>query len=306
MRHPHELRVDAVRGGEPGRVEEVDHPVPDDDVLLERHRPLLGDDDVRLAAHGLQPVAELLGVRDGRAQRDHPHALREVDDDLLPDGAAEAVGQVVHLVHDHEGEVAEEVGVRVEHVAQHLGRHDDDARAAVDVGVAGEQAHLVRPVLGHQLGVLLVAERLHRRRVEDLRARPLHGEVHGELRDDGLAGAGGRRDEHAPPVLEGLRGGALERVEVEAQPAREGLEEREAPAGPGGGVAFGGRELVCHDDAILGSGSGRRPGADAATPAPRGTGVAGRAGQGSRSSASDAAFFARRRSLRSEMPAATR
>jgi hypothetical protein len=57
----------------------------------------------------LQPVTELLGVADGRRERDQLHRRREVDDDLLPDRAPEAVGEVVHLVHDDEGEA-----VRVE------------------------------------------------------------------------------------------------------------------------------------------------------------------------------------------------
>ena len=44
-------------------------------VLVERHRALLRDDHLGVAAHRLEPVAELLGVRDRRAQRDHPHVL---------------------------------------------------------------------------------------------------------------------------------------------------------------------------------------------------------------------------------------
>ena len=78
-------------------------------MLFERHRSFLRDDDVGFTAHGLQPVAKLLGVRDRGAQRHHSHVLREVDDDLLPDCAAEPVGEVVHLVHDDEGEIGEQI-----------------------------------------------------------------------------------------------------------------------------------------------------------------------------------------------------
>ena len=59
-----------------------------------------------VAAHGDQPVAELLGVGHRRRQADQRDVLGQLDDDLLPDRAAEPVGQVVHLVHD---DVAEPV-----------------------------------------------------------------------------------------------------------------------------------------------------------------------------------------------------
>ena len=51
-----------------------------------------------------QPVAELLGVGHGGGQGDQLHVVGEVDDDLFPHRAAEPVGQVVDLVHDHVAE----------------------------------------------------------------------------------------------------------------------------------------------------------------------------------------------------------
>jgi hypothetical protein len=241
---PGELGIHPVRRGQAGGVEEVEHLVPHEHVLVERDRPLLAHDHVGLATHDLQPVAELLGVRHGGGQRDEPHRLREVDDDLLPDRAAEPVGEVVHLVHHDEGEVGEQVGVRVEHVAQHLGRHDHDARAGVDVRVAGQQADLVRAVLAHELGELLVAQRLHGRGVEDLVPRLLHRQVDRELGDDGLACAGGGGDEHAPAVLERLAGADLERVEVELLPVAERIELRPGGSSAGGGIPLGWALLV--------------------------------------------------------------
>ena len=56
----------------------------------------------------------------------------------------------------------------VEHVAQDLGGHHDDRRLAVDRGVTGEQPDRVGAVPRDQLGVLLVRQRLDRRRVERL------------------------------------------------------------------------------------------------------------------------------------------
>jgi len=220
----HELGVDAVGRRLPARVEEVDELGAHEHVLLERHGPRLGDDDVGVAPHGLQPVAELLGVRHRRAQRDQAHVLGQVDDHFLPHRPAEPVGQVVHLVHDDIREVAQQVAVGVEHVAQHLGGHDHDARARVDVRVAGEQADLAVPVLGDELVVLLVAEGLHGRGVEDLRRRLEHGQEHRELGHDRLAGTGGRRHQHAATLLERRAGRLLERVELDAQRVAEGPE----------------------------------------------------------------------------------
>ena len=61
----------------------------------------------------------------------------------------------------------------------------------------------------HEVGVLLVGQGLDRRRVERLAPRR-QGEVDGELADDGLAGPGGRRDEHAATGLHRLAGLHLE------------------------------------------------------------------------------------------------
>ena len=200
-----------------------------EDVLLERHRPDLGDDHLGVAAHGVEPVAELLGVRHRRRQRDQPHGLREVDDDLLPHRAAEAVGEVVHLVHHDVAESAQRRRVGVEHVAEHLGGHHDDAGVAVDVGVAGQQADLVDAVDVLQLAELLVRQGLDRRRVERLVAvRSAHREVHRELADDRLAGAGGSGDQHAAALFEGAASGQLERVERESLGCRESGGDRVA------------------------------------------------------------------------------
>ena len=98
---------------------------PDHDVLEQRHRPLLLHDRGGLAAHGGQPLAELLGVGDGRRQRHQGHRLRQVDDDLLPDRAAHPVGEVVHLVHHDVAQAQQGARAGVEHVAQHLGGHHD-------------------------------------------------------------------------------------------------------------------------------------------------------------------------------------
>ncbi len=87
--------------------EQVVETVSGHHVLPQRHGSVLLDDDDGVAADRHEPVAELLGVADRRRQRDEPHRLVEVDDDLFPDRAAEPVGQVVHLVHHDVAESAQ-------------------------------------------------------------------------------------------------------------------------------------------------------------------------------------------------------
>ncbi len=183
-------------------------------MLVERHRTSFLDDRGGLAAHGGQPLAELLGVRDGRRQRHQGDRLGQVDDDLLPHRAAGPVGEVVHLVHDHEPQADQGAGAGVQHVAQHLGGHHHDRRLAVDDVVAGQQADLLGAVAGHQVVVLLVRQGLDRRRVEGL-ASGRQGQVHRELADDGLARPGRGGDEHAAALLDLLAGPHLEVVEGE-------------------------------------------------------------------------------------------
>ena len=137
VRQPDQVRVDlpaAVVG------EQVVQPSVHEHVLPQRDRAVLVDDDLGAAAHLLEPVAELLGVADRRGQGDDAYAFRKVDDHLFPDGAAGAVGEVVHLVEDHVAEVLQGRRARVEHVAQDLGGHHDHGGVAVDGVVPGEQA----------------------------------------------------------------------------------------------------------------------------------------------------------------------
>jgi hypothetical protein len=195
-------------------------------VLLQRDRPVFGHDHVGVAAYGLQPIAELLGVRHGRREGHETDLLWEVDDDLLPHGTAESVGEVVHLVHHHVCEAIEERRVGVQHVPQDLGGHHDDAGAGVHIGVAREKADVFGAPHVDELLVLLVAEGLDGRGVEDLGARLLHRQEHGELRHDRLACAGGCGNEHAAPFIEGGAARPLERIEVELQPCSELRESR--------------------------------------------------------------------------------
>ncbi len=254
--------------------EQVVHPSPDDDVLVERHGSPFLHDGGGLPAHGAQPLAELLGVADRRGQRGQRHRLRQVDDHLLPDRAAHPVGEVVHLVHDHEAQAGEGAGPGVEHVAEHLGRHHHDRGLAVDAVVAGEQADLLGAVAADQVVELLVRQRLDRRGVERL-ATGGERQVHRELADDRLAGPRGRGHEHAAAVLELAARAELEVVEGEGEPRGEVRQLRVLPvaAVAGVGVRRGGHQGTSTRSAsgatstVTGSGAMRSPSAYAVTPA---------------------------------------
>ena len=194
--------------------EQVVQPLAHHHVLEQRHRPLLLQDDDGVAADGLQPVAELLGIAHGRRQRHHRDRFLQVDQHLLPHRATSAVGQVVHFVHHDVRETEQGAGTGVQHVPQDLGRHHDDRGLGVDRVVAGEQADLVAAVAADQVGVLLVAQSLDRGGVEAL-LPALQRQVDGELADQRLPGAGGRGHEHLVTVLEGGAGAELELVQLE-------------------------------------------------------------------------------------------
>ena len=199
-----------------GQVEQVEEPLAHQHVLPQRHRAVFIDDDGRVTANSLNPAAELLGVTHRRRQADQPDLVGQMQDHFLPHRAAHAVGQEVHLVHHHIGQSVQCMRIGVEHVAQHFGGHHHDVRVTVDRLVAGEQADAFGSVAGHQIVVLLVAQRLDRRGVEAL---PPGGQrqVHRELADDGLAGTGRGTDQDTATVLERDAGVGLKGVQGERQ-----------------------------------------------------------------------------------------
>ena len=233
-------RGDLVKGGVAGK--QV-HDLPaHHDVLPQGHRAVFGDDHVGLPADGVEPGTELLGVGHGGTQRCHLDLAGQVDDDFLPHRAAEPVGEVVDLVHDHEAEVIQCVRIRVEHVAEDFGGHDHHRGVAVDAGIAGEQAHLGGTILGGQLGVLLVAQRLDGRGVERLEPA-LEGQIDGELPHDRFPGAGRGSHQDAPAGLQGQARLALEVIELEFERTDEPAQIGLGFGGPldAGAVTFGRR-----------------------------------------------------------------
>ena len=194
--------------------EQVVHPVADQDVVDQRHRPVARRHDRRRSSDLTQPGPEFLDVGHRRRQRHHLHSVRQVDDDLFPDRAAEPVGEVVDFVEDDEAEVRQSRHVVVEHIAQHFGGHDDDRRITSDRCVTGEEPDVLGPMDLGQVVELLVAQRLDRGGVEDPFALTAC-QLHGKFRDERLACSGRRRDQHVLALLQMPAGLDLEVVEGE-------------------------------------------------------------------------------------------
>ena len=186
------------------------------------------DDDLEGAAHRREPLAEDHGVGDGRRQAHERDVGRGQDQDLLPDAAAVGVLEEVHLVEDDDAEALELGRAREQHVAQHLGRHDDDRRGGPDRHVAGEEPDGVVAVLGAQVRELLVRQRLERRRVEGLAPRGAR-DVDAVGGDERLAGA--RRARSRAPSCPG-RARRVPRPGRDRGGSRRTRRTRRGPLGP--------------------------------------------------------------------------
>jgi hypothetical protein len=79
-----------------------------------------------------------------------------VDQHLLPHSSPIRVLQVVDLVQDHELQALEGSALLVQHVAEHLGGHDDEGGLRIDGVVAGQQPHPAGAVAGGEVPELLV------------------------------------------------------------------------------------------------------------------------------------------------------
>ena len=221
-----QFRIDLARDGQDGRggrllAEQVIQSPSGHDVLEQRHRPTFAQHHAHIPANLGQPVAELLRVGHGRGQRHQLDGRGEPDDDLFPHRSAEAVGQVMDLIHHDVTEIAQRRRVGIDHVPEHLGGHDHDVGVRVEGRVTGQQPDPLSPEPLHEIVVLLVAQRLDRRGVEAASPLP-QGQEHGELAHHRLARPGRRGDQdartrfhHGAPVpLVGVQGEGEARSEL--------------------------------------------------------------------------------------------
>ena len=194
---------------------------------LQLDRPDVVEHSLHAAAVLGHPVGDLAVVSDGGRQADELDRQRCLDDDLLPHGSAWEVVDVVDLV---EHDVTDEVEARrilVDEVAQDLRGHHHHGGVIVDGVLARDQSDRGFAVGADEVVKLLVAQRLERRGVKDLRSL-VQGAKDGVLGDDRLAARrGGAHQDASPATIQLLDGLALECVEVERQ---RGLEFRDQQA----------------------------------------------------------------------------
>ena len=186
------------------------------EVVAQDDRPVALDDDGGVPPDRAQPAAELAGVVHGGREADEADLGRAEDEHLLPDPAAVGVLNEVDLVEHDRVQALEQVRARQQHVAQHLGGHDDHRRPRPQGGVAGQQPDVLLAVGGDQLPVLLVRQGLERRRVEGL-AVGGQGPVHGVGGHQRLARPGRGGHQHRVPRVQRLEGLVLEFVEGEGE-----------------------------------------------------------------------------------------
>jgi hypothetical protein len=67
--------------------------------------------------------------------------LGTVDDDFFPDRAAAWILEIMDLVQDDDGDSIESPRIGIDHVAEHLGGHDDDFGVSIDDVVPGEETN---------------------------------------------------------------------------------------------------------------------------------------------------------------------
>ena len=144
-------------------------------VLVEWNRSLFRHNHVGVASYRVKPVTEFLSIGDRGAERNELHIGRQVNDDFFPDCPAETVCQVVDLIHHHIPQALQKRTRCIEHVAEHLGGHDDHSGFWIDTGVPGEKSNFAKSVGGDQLLVLLVGQGLHGCCVKNFDAGLLEG-----------------------------------------------------------------------------------------------------------------------------------
>jgi hypothetical protein len=200
----------------------VDLPGEVRDEVGQRNRAVRMRDGHDGAVHETDPVGDLPHVGHGGGERDEGGVARGIHDDLLPHRAPPLVAHVVTLVEHHRLQTRQPA--RVEHVSEDLGGHHQDRGARVHLHVTGEDAHVVGAELAAEVGELLIAERLQRRRVGEAAAV---GErtMDGELGHQGLPRPRRRRDDDGLALIDRPDGAQLEIVQGERVMGQEGFEQ---------------------------------------------------------------------------------
>ena len=199
-------------------------PLGDGEVMMQGHRPVRLDHDLRRPPHRGEPGAEVGRVADGGREAHEGDPRRGEHENLLPHRAPIGILEIVDLVEDHHGQTFEQRRPGEDHVAEDFGGHHHHGRPGLVGHVPGQQAHLAVAVAQRELGELLVGQGLDRRGVEGLATR--HDRPgRGILGHQRLARSGRGRHQHRLPPVDGMHGPALEPVERKVEALLEALEE---------------------------------------------------------------------------------
>ena len=111
---------------------------------------------------------------------------RRLDNDLLPDGAAGEVIDVMNFVEDDVADLLQPLRILIDKVAQDLRRHDDDGGARVDGVLAGHEADVTLAMKSLVVVIFLVGQCFQGRRVNRARVG-LEAPEDGVVGDNGLS-----------------------------------------------------------------------------------------------------------------------
>ena len=193
--------------------------------MPQRNGAVSAADHGGVAAHAGKPVPEFVRIGDRGRQADELNVGAEGEDDLLPHDTTRPIAQIMDLVHHDTREGLEKLRLRVDHVAEHLGRHDNDVGVGIDRMVPGEETDGIRAESRAKLPELLVAQRFDRRCV-DARASAGERTVRGVLADEGFSRPRRSGHEHVPLVVERVERLLLERVRPDVRGGEERGQQR--------------------------------------------------------------------------------
>src|SRR5512135_2228101 len=103
--------------------------------------------------HPRNPACQVFRVTDGGRKSYQLYVWRRTDDGFFPDRASPHVTQVMHFIEDHKTDVLYTLARQAiiasflqEHIAIHLGCHDDNRGVAMLDDIAGHQSDCVETI----------------------------------------------------------------------------------------------------------------------------------------------------------------
>ena len=182
-------------------------------MLFQWYRTLLRYHQCGFVTNGFNPLGKILDIGDCCGKTDYFHVLRQVDDNFFPYRTSETVGKIMHLIENHITKRFKRYGMLIQHIAQHFGGHDHNVRFGIDGCVSGQQSNLICTVLGNQIMILLIAQRLDRRGIESFDVSCLC-QIDSKIRHDRFASSGWCRHKNIVSRFQRLVGLQLKFIEL--------------------------------------------------------------------------------------------